>query len=354
MVKKKRNRKVQPAKNLRSKTSSHRPLGRKPGVLYNALPSHGKMNVQLGATGFPEMIYPSRISLTPDMLDKLVAIGQSYWFPRPEPLSDFNPKWVMNTLADADHYPHALQALDEALKENPVPVFNHPYAVLKSRRDYVWSQLKDIPNLVVPKCVRFLATNPNHFLRAFEKSNFTFPVIIRPTGSHTGQDMVFVESQDEWHKIFTIPWGGLEMYMTQWVDFQSAQGEWRKLRLSITPDRIGLRHILFGENWLIHAMERDNDTVDREMEILQSADDWVALQQIGSDIRDRMGMDYFGVDLGYKSDQEFVLFEANASMSILSRVKMPSYREDEYEANVLRIESDVWRAIERFTQQIEN
>lgn len=346
-MKRKRNRKPQTPRKARAGGPAP---DRKPGLLYNGLPSSGKMSVNLTPDGWPQLIYPSRMSLTEEMWDKLQQMGQSYWYPRAEPISAFRPRWIVNTLADADIYPHALEALDAALKDNPVPVFNHPFAVLKTRRDYVWNQLSDVPNLISPKCVRFLADSPNRFLRVFEQSGFSFPVIIRPCGSHTGQDMILVESKEDWPKIFSIPWGGLEMYMTQWVDFQSDAGEWRKLRLCLTPDTVSLRHILFGDGWMIHAMDRGNDIVDRELEIMNAAEDWEVLQQIGADIRDRVGLDYCGVDLGYKSEREFVLFEANPSMSVLSRYKTPEYRRSEYEANIVRIESRVWQSVERFVQ----
>ena len=337
------NKKKKRTKNLTASVSLQ-----KDGLLYNALPWHGKMEITLNAAGFPEMIYPSRISFTPEMLERLVAVGQSYWHPRPEPITDFKYNWIMNTLADADQYPHALQDLDKALKDKPVPVYNHPYGILKTRRDYVWAQLLDVPNLIAPKCVRFQATSPNTFIRAFEKAGFEFPVIIRPTGSHTGHDMIKVDSKDDWPKIFSIPWGGLEMYMTQWTDFQSEAGEWRKLRLCLTKGRVTLRHILISDSWLIHAMDRDDHIVDRELEVLQSADDWKAIQRIGADVFDRIGLDYCGIDLGYKSESEFVLFEANPCMSILSRMAMPEYRRDEYEANLKKIEDQVWQSVEAF------
>lgn len=320
------------------------------GLLYKALPTHREVHTKLRKDGQPDIIYPGRISLTDQIALRLEEVGHSYWHPDDKGIGRFRPNWIINMLADPDHYPHALEALDKALKERPVPVLNHPYAVLKTRRNLVWRELKDVPNLIAPKCVRFLATHPNHFIQAFEKAEFSYPVIVRPTGSHTGKEMLFIESQADWPKIYTIPWGGREIYMTQWVSFQSNEGHWRKLRLCITPDRIGLRHILFGDGWLVHAMERGAEEVERELDILKGQDDWAVLQQIGKDIRKRLGMDFCGVDLGYKSEGEFVLFEANASMSILSRANTPEYRQKEYFANLERLDADVWRAMSRTMQ----
>lgn len=323
------------------------------GLIYHALPSDGKMTVRLKDDGLPQMVYPSRISLTQKMRDRLDRKGESYWFPRPDPIASFAPKWIVNMLADADIYPHGLQALDAFLKEHPVPVFNHPLGVLKSRRDYVWSQLRGIPHLVTPKCVRFFANSPNAFLRAFDKAGFSFPVLLRPIGSHTGTDLIRIDSNEDWPKIFSIPWGGREMYMTQWVDFRSERGDWCSLRLCLTPDKVFLRRALFSDTWLIHIAERTEPEVDRELDLIEKAEDWPALLAVGAAIRERLGLQYCGVDLGCRSDTEFVLFEANPSMNIVTSVVSEQYRRLEYEARVKMIERELWHQLDRFIQTAE-
>jgi hypothetical protein len=224
-----------------------------------------------------------------------------------------------------------------------------PNAVLGTRRDTISNTLSGIQHLTAPKCIQFRPTHPNHFQDSFLREGFEYPVLIRPSGSQTGQNLLLIETKNEWDKIHSIPWGGCDIFMTQWVDFQSSENEWRKLRLSITPYGVRLRHILFGSSWLIHSVERDEPMVQKEVDILKSAGKWDNLQKLGTAIREKVGLDFFGVDIGWKSDTEFVLFEANATMSILSYRLMPKFQRDVYVNNIKNIEKDVWQSLEATT-----
>ncbi len=89
--------------------------------------------------------------------------------------------------------------------------------------------------------------------------------------------------------------------------------------------------------------------VQKEVGILKHAGEWEKLQQLGKSIREKVGLDFFGVDIGWKSDTEFVLFEANATMSILSYRLMPEFQRDVYVNNIKNIEKDVWQTLEATT-----
>lgn len=320
------------------------------GYLFKAIPSHFQIRATMAETTEPAMIFPGRLVFSKPLSESLERRAKTLWHTSERDIEAVKADWIVNTLADADHYPHALGFLKESYANKGVPIFNHPDAVVKTRRHSMPHFLSGIDNLIVPKCERFRPTNPNHFLQAFEELGFTLPVLIRPVGSHTGTDLVLIEKSTDWQKIYGMPWGGQEIYMTQWTDFQSADGEWRKLRLSITPHSVRLRHILYGDGWLVHAAKRDAEKVERELEILLHDDKWDTLQKLGRDIRDRLGMDFVGADIGWKSDTEFVLFEANASMSILSQANMPEHRRDDYLASWKRIEADVKKALSDFIQ----
>lgn len=329
-----------------AKKTSTRKSAAPRGVMLNAVPSDGQILATCTSPSGPTVVYPGRIVLTQKMKTTLDRTTKGFWYPQDMGAKLPSADWVFNPLADADRYDQALAFLARELKERDIPVFNGPEAILQTRRDRIWAHLEGIDTLIAPRTSRFRASHPTHFQQIFETGGFTYPVLIRPAGSHTGQDLVKIDSEEDWHKIFTIPWGGRLMYMTQWVDFRSAEGEWRKLRLSITPHGIRLRHILYGEGWLIHSVKRDIEMVEKELDVLLRADEWQEIQRLGEALRDRIGLSSFGVDLGWKSNQEFVLFEANVSMSILSYHNMPEYRREDYVANLLRIEKDIWHTME--------
>ena len=331
-------------KSLRVKSSRLR--AKQDGLFFQAVPSNSVVSLALQSSANPQVVWPGRTVFTDKMKTSLSRCTKNFWYPNTDDISLPRSHWVVNGLAEADRYPHALKYLAGQVEETGVAVFNSPQAVLDSRRDRSAQRLNGIVNLIVPQTRRFRPTHTDQFKQVFASGGFEFPVLIRPAGTHTGKSLIKIDGPGDWDKIHVIPWGGTRVYMTQWMDFRSSAGEWRKLRLSITPQAIRLRHILYGTDWLIHSVQRSLDEVEREMEVLLNADDWEAMQQLGADIRDRVGLDFFGVDLGWKSDSEFVLFEANASMSILSYHNMPESRRADYVGNLKKIEKDVWRSLE--------
>lgn len=329
-----------------SRVKSGQSQVRREGLVFEALPTNRKVKAAFQGSAPPQIVYSGRTILSDKMQTSLIRHARKFWYRDMVDTPLPGPKWVVNLLAEAELYPDALQYLDRQIADTGLPVFNPPKAILQSRRDRSAIMLTGIKNLVVPRTLRFRPTHPNHFKAVFAHGDFEFPILVRPAGSHTGRSLIRIDGPGDWDKIYTIPWGGMLMYMSQWMDFRSSAGEWRKLRLSITPQAVRLRHILYGEDWLIHSAQRGEAEVEKEMEILLNAENWGAMQQVGSDIRERVGLDFFGVDLGWKSDSEFVLFEANASMSILSYHNMPEIRREDYVANLKKIEKDVWRSLE--------
>ncbi|MEL7301480.1 MAG: hypothetical protein AAFM92_13945 [Pseudomonadota bacterium] len=315
------------------------------GMVFSALPDNYTIKLKLGSDGAPLMVMPGRIVLPRQMKDRLAEQSRETWYPEPDETALKDAQWMINMLADPDRYRRALTYLDRALRGTSMPVFNTPREILETSRDVIWRKLADVPHLTAPKCIRFSPKSPQDFTNAFKKGNFDYPVMIRPAGTHTGRELLLISSEKDWRSIFGMAWGGREIYMTQWTDFQNAAGEWAKIRLVITPDRIMMRHILYGEGWLIHSVDRGPEEAERELDVLGRFDSWTRLHELGAAVRERVGLDYFGIDIGWKSDDEFVLFEANASMSIISRNNMPTHRRDEFEAIVTGIEDVVWKAM---------
>jgi glutathione synthase/RimK-type ligase-like ATP-grasp enzyme len=253
--------------------------------------------------------------------------------------------WLINFCVDADEYSRAMTFLKEFLTKTCMPAFNHPDGIINSRRDNVSTLLQGIHGLTAPKCVRFHATDPAVFEKVFRANEFTYPVLIRPTASQSGSNLVRVASEDEWDKVHTIPWGGAHLYITQFVDFKNVAGENLKLRVVCAGDKIYVRHVLIGQDWLIHAMDRTDEIVDREFLFRQELLENPLFLAMVKEIKARVGLDFFGIDLGWMGKDQFVLFEANAAMSILSTAHMPIYRRAENLQVLKNIEEGVVSAI---------
>lgn len=317
------------------------------GVLFQALPDTGLVSARVGDNGVIEPILPNRMVVFPKLSRALGQHGYGLWWPA-KSLLKFPPEvtWLLNFIADPDEYSRGLRYLSQQLEHTNATVFNHPDAVLRSRRDMAPELLKDIPNLYVPNCVRFLADHPDAFLNTFKENGFEYPVMVRPQASQTGQHLVRIEGPDDWDKVHTVPWGGRHMFMTQFVDTSDKDGIYTKMRVVWAGGRVSLRHVLFSEEWLVHASKRTGERVKKELAMFKSVSKWTEVHDMANAVQKALGLDYFGIDVGLKPDGSFVLFEANAAMSIMSYANTPDVRKDDYLKNINRIGLDAQRAME--------
>lgn len=296
-------------------TAAKAPLG----ILFQGLPDSGKVSVNVNAANKVDVYYPNRVILTEGNARKLVARARNVWLPPSKPLELRGVPWFVNMMADADEYLRSLLLLDRNFGTR-VPAFNHPRAVAMSRRDLSARRLEGIAGLQVPACVRFRPENAGDFEKTFAANGFRYPVIVRPATSQSQQGLFKVDSPFDWPQAYRRNWWGQDFYMTQFVDFAMAPGRYVKLRVAFVGQEMFLRGWNETGDWLIHTAysdEGDNAGLHRYMAREAEFPRMTALRQICAAIRDRVALDFFGVDLGMLSPERFVLFEANAAMSIL-------------------------------------
>lgn len=285
------------------------------------------------------------------LINQLNAHSDAAWLPHVTRDKLEKAHWIVNLCADADEYGQSMHLLAEMLEGLDVPVFNHPQHVLMSRRDTSAEILKDVPGLIAPQCKRFRPTHPDDFQAVFEQNNFAYPVILRTWASQTGTNQIIIETENDWARIHTIPWGGQFMFMTQWMDFSNENGDWVKSRIVVTPEKVGLRHTLIGQNWKVHSGERKEKQIDRELALTMNPDRWPHLVKIGEEVRKRIPLTCIGIDVGWKSEEETILFEANAAMSIIAGGMTPIYRRLDFATNIHRCEDQILDALISVTGQ---
>jgi hypothetical protein len=93
-----------------------------------------------------------------------------------------------------------------------------------------------------------------------------------------------------------------------------------------------LRHMLVSDHWNVHAKDRGRfmaehpDAVAEERALLEGGDPFPpAIRTVLEAIRDRMPLDFFGMDFGITRDGAVVLFEANATMSFFPFASDPQF-----------------------------
>jgi glutathione synthase/RimK-type ligase-like ATP-grasp enzyme len=235
---------------------------------------------------------------------------------------------ILNLVTDPDQNPRTLDNLKKLLRGYRGQVLNPPEAVLRTSRDQVARRLAGTPGLIVPKVIRLLHAKPDVAVRAIEQAGLRFPLIVRKAGTHTGVILGLFETVDALRAALTEPG---EHIITEFVDFRSPDGVYRKYRAFFIGERIILRHLLASDQWSVHAKDRQRfmveraDLVDEERNLFarpEGAFPPGILDALGS-VRERMGLDYFGMDFGIGRDGQAVLFEANATMNFFPFLSDP-------------------------------
>lgn len=263
-------------------------------------------------------IWPNCTVLPLDIYKEMVMKGNSIWHGAKNSIQIEKSSSIINMCADADEYPLALNWLIDTANKR-TPIFNHPLEILNTRRDRIAKVLDGLENLIVPKCVRFTASRPESFNKTFEDGNFSYPVLVRLVGTQTGRSLIKIDEPGDWDKIYTIPWPGKELYMTQYIDFKSDIGDYAKLRVSIIGKNHLIRHIKFSDKWAVHDDPSTDQQTAREMTLIdEELNESEMLQALIADFKKKISLDFWGIDLGFVGvDQPLIFFEANAAMKMM-------------------------------------
>src|SRR5262249_2299890 len=148
--------------------------------------------------------------------------------------------------------------------------------------------------------------------------------------SHGGQDRVQIERPEAIDAVTELTHEGRGLFLTEFFDFVSRDGHYRKFRIVVVGNRIFLRHCVIGSHWSLHGRHRV-EGADKEEEVLFESFDseWVpSLKPVFDEMTRRIGLDYYGVDCHIDDQRNVLLFESNACMKILKNFKPSPNRFD--------------------------
>lgn len=227
---------------------------------------------------------------------------------------------ILNLVTDPDQNPQVLDTLKKLLRGYRGKVLNRPEAVLRTGRDQVARRLDGLPGLVVPRTMRVRGDRAHIAVDAVARSGLAYPLIVRQAGMHTGRTMALVTDPADLEEAVRGPG---ERIITEFVDFRSADGLYRKYRIFCIGGTIIFRHLLVSDDWNVHARDRMRFMAERpallaeEQELFDRADAPFSASAMGvlAAVAERMELDYFGMDFGQLPDGRLVLFEANPTMN---------------------------------------
>jgi tetratricopeptide (TPR) repeat protein/glutathione synthase/RimK-type ligase-like ATP-grasp enzyme len=240
---------------------------------------------------------------------------------------------LVNLVSDADRGDAVLREAEEFLSRFGRPVVNPPHLVRGTDRLSIARRLADVPHAVVPRMVRCAGDKADII-----GAGMGYPLVARTVGTHGGDAMELCGGHDTL-KDFAGRHQGSDLYLSEFVDYRSPDGFFRKYRFMFVGGEILPYHLAIGGNWKVHHattgmaespwMQMEEAAFLRGPGKVFGPEAFQALRTIS----ERIGLDYFGIDCGLAADGRLIVFETNPSMLVhLHNAEFP-YK-DEY---VLRI-----------------
>ncbi|MGO8911195.1 MAG: tetratricopeptide repeat protein [Bradyrhizobium sp.] len=235
-----------------------------------------------------------------------------------------NIQVVVNLISDADQTEALLPLAADLAGRLGKPTVNDPRKIERTTRDAVAGLLLGIAGCRIPKALRHKAAadaSPAALEAAFP---FSSPVLARPVGTHGGDD--FEKTEDpEALAAFLSQRADHEHYLIEYIDYRSADDYFRKYRFIFVDDQILPYHLCIGSDWKLHHVNTDmanQPWMQQEEEAFLNNPTAVfspAHYQALQTIRERIGLEYFGIDCGLDRSGNLVVFEVNASMLVHDR-----------------------------------
>lgn len=252
---------------------------------------------------------------------------------------------LVNNLVGAErlNVPGRLDEAARLVDQIGVPVINHPRAVFHCTRQKNAERLTGLPGLRVPNIARY--RRDSSMMDAIVADigwRFNYPVIVRHVAADRSSNSLlserktallvhdaaelreFVERQD---------WP--EFYVVEYVNLRKSDGNFRKLRAALFPDEVLIVSGGYYCEWMVGGWRRQQPAVAfynanphlvAEMNrILLDPERMLGshVLPILETIRDRMPLDYCGIDFDVDDDGSIVLFEVGATMNFLQQPGTP-------------------------------
>jgi glutathione synthase/RimK-type ligase-like ATP-grasp enzyme len=225
----------------------------------------------------------------------------------PQPLPEHDIAIVI--ASDSEDCRDALRMIDGVAANWPRPLINPPHRVCNLDRDKLHGLLTGIEGLEIPATIAVTRTQ-------FVESDFAFPVIVRPRGSHAGKGLAKIDDISALEN-YLGEQQAEEFFVSRFVDYSGDDSLFRKFRIVIVDGKPYACHLAVADRWDIwylnagmtqSASKRlEEETFMRTFDIGFARRHATAL----AGMIDRIGLDYFMVDCAETKDGSLLIFEAD-------------------------------------------
>jgi len=226
---------------------------------------------------------------------------------------------VFNAVGDADRAASALALAAAIVERSGAPAINLPARVIPTGRADVTARLGALPGVIAPRTR--LMRRDDVTAEGLAAAGFTFPLLLRSPGYHTGQHFIEVASPAELPALRdALP--GKELLVIAFLDGRGADRNFRKYRVLFIGGELYPLHLAISRNWKVHYFSADMSVVDEhrveeaaflaDMRGVLGARTIASLERINAEL----GLDYGGIDFGVDAAGNVLVYEANATMAV--------------------------------------
>lgn len=244
--------------------------------------------------------------------------------PFPDDLPPYDLIFV--AVGESDATRPILQVLEPFALSCPLPVLNDPARIALTSRDDAYRVLSTAPGVLMPDTVRVARAVLEQLARgevelATLLDEAAFPLIVRPIGSHAGHGLARLDGAEA---IFAYLEANPEaaFYVSRFIDYRSADGQFRKYRVVFIEGRPYAGHMAISAHWMIHYLNAgmNEDPAKRAEEARFMAEFDTDFAQCHAAtlqaIAQACALDYLVMDCGEMPDGRLLVFEIDTGAVI--------------------------------------
>ena len=232
---------------------------------------------------------------------------------------------AMVAISESDATRPLLEQLSGIGAAWPRPIVNDADRIRALARDSLYEVLADTPGIVIPPTPRVSREALVAMLSKGQGPETvlgtgTWPIIVRPVGSHAGRGLEKIDEAAALVAYLTDQTAPF-LYVSPYVDYASPDGRFRKYRIAFFDGRPYLAHLAVGDRWMVHYLNADmaEDPAKRaeEQGAMEQFDAFAARHAAGfAALHQRLGLDYFAIDCAELADGSILVFEADVAMIV--------------------------------------
>jgi len=245
---------------------------------------------------------------------------------------------LLVAIGESDANRLLLNMLEPILADWPRPVLNAPSAIPGLARDTASKLLQGIPGLLIPPTLRVGRNQLGPIADANRPATdllgaYDFPLIIRPVGSHAGNDLQKIDSAQGLSN-YLEQVAADEFFVSAFIDYSSTDGQFRKFRIALVDGVPYPCHMGISSHWMVHyvnaGMYLDAAKRAEEERFMRHFD---AFAQHHAEalraIHQRAGMEYVCLDCAETRNGQLFVFEIDHAMVVhaLDPVELFPYKQ---------------------------